>query len=137
MASAERIAIIGGIQPDADADPDAEGDFEPDHALFEVRLWPLLADRVPALEEIRLLNAWAGHYEMNMFDHNGVIGPHGTYANLVFATGFSGHGVMHAPGTARAVAEWITTGGYQSIDVTALGFDRIAHGRPMPESAIY
>ncbi|MBX9665453.1 FAD-binding oxidoreductase [Novosphingobium sp.] len=133
----EGDGFIGGIQPDEANDPDADGDFEPDHALFEDRLWPLLAARVPALEQLRLVRAWAGHYEMCLFDHNGVIGPHPDMANLVFATGFSGHGVMHAPGTARGVAEWIAHGHYRTIDLSPLGFGRIAANRPMPESAIY
>lgn len=133
----EGDGFIGGIQPDAEADPDAHDDFEPHHDLFEETFWPLVADRVPALEQVRLLNAWAGHYEMNLFDHNGVVGPHTRFENLLFATGFSGHGVMHAPGVARAVAEHVVYGAYRSIDVTPLGFERIAAGRPMPESAIY
>ena len=133
----EGDGFIGGIQPDADADPDAHDDFEPHHDLFESTFWPLAAERVPALEEVRLLNAWAGHYEMNLFDHNGIVGPHARFENLLFATGFSGHGVMHAPGVARAIAEHIVFGNYRSIDVTPLGFGRIAEGRPMPESAIY
>ncbi len=133
----EGEGFIGGIQPDEAADPNAHDDFEPDHALFEERLWPVLAERVPALEQVRLLNTWAGHYEMNLFDQNGIIGPHPKIANFVFATGFSGHGLQHAPGAARAVAEQIVSGAYRTIDVTPLAFERIAEGRPMVESAIY
>ncbi len=133
----EGEGFIAGIQPAADADPDAHGDFEPDHALFESTLWPILAARVPALEQLRLLGAWAGHYEMNLFDHNGVVGPVAGLPNLLLAKGFSGHGVMHAPGIGRGIAEWITSGDWASIDLTPLGHDRIARGEPMPESAIY
>jgi glycine/D-amino acid oxidase-like deaminating enzyme len=74
---------------------------------------------------------------MCLFDHNGVVGPHPTLSNLVFASGFSGHGLMHAPGVARGVAEWITCQDYRSIDLSPLGYARIAAGRPMPENAIY
>lgn len=133
----EGDGFIGGIQPDASRDPDADGDFEPDHTLFDDVLWPLLAARVPALEQLRLGNAWAGHYEMCLFDHNGIVGPHADIENLVFATGFSGHGVMHAPGVARGIAERIMFGNYRSIDLTPLAFDRVAAAKPMPESAIY
>jgi glycine/D-amino acid oxidase-like deaminating enzyme len=133
----EGDGFIGGIQPDVSCDPDADGDFEPDHTLFDEVLWPLLAARVPALEQLRLGNAWAGHYEMCLFDHNGIVGPHAGIGNLVFATGFSGHGVMHAPGVARGVAERIAFGEYRSIDLSPLAFDRVAANRPMPESAIY
>ncbi len=132
----EGDGFIGGIQPPAVGDPDAYDDFDPDHALFD-QLWPLLAGRIPALEQLRVTNAWAGHYEMNMFDHNGIVGPHPDTANFLFATGFSGHGVMHSPGVGRAVAEHIISGRYRTIDVSPLGFDRIANGVPMPESAIY
>lgn len=133
----EGDGFIGGIQPEASDDPDAFGDFEPQHHLLEASYWPLIAERVPKLEQIRLLNAWAGHYEMNLFDHNGVVGPHTHFDNLIFATGFSGHGVMHAPGVARAVAEHIVHGEYRSIDLSPLGFERIARAAPMLESAIY
>lgn len=133
----ERDGFIGGIAQSADRDPDADGDFEPDHYLFEETLWPILASRVPALEELRLQSAWAGHYEMCLFDHNGIVGFAPGMDNYVVATGFSGHGVMHAPGVARGVAELIVHGGYRSIDLAPLGIDRIAANRPMPESAIY
>lgn len=131
----EGAGFIAGIQPDADSD--AYDDFEPDHDLFEGRLWPILAARVPALERLRLKCSWAGHYEMNLLDHNGVVGPLSEGSNFLFATGFSGHGVMHAPGVARAIAEWVVGGRYQSLDLSPLGFQRIREGRPLPETAIY
>ncbi len=133
----EGAGFIGGIAPDASSDPDAYGDFEPDMSLFEERFWPALAARIPALEELRLLSTWAGHYDMNMFDHNAVIGGHPDIDNLKFACGFSGHGVMHAPGAGRAVAEMIVHGTYRTIDVSPLAFERIAEGRPYIESTIY
>lgn len=133
----EGEGFIAGIAPEADRDPNAEGDFEPDHYLFEDVVWPYLAHRVPAMESTRLLRAWAGHYEMNLLDHNGVIGPHHEFENFVFATGFSGHGVMHAPATGRAVAEWITEQRYKSIDVSPLGFARIRTQQPLVESVVY
>ena len=133
----EGDGFIGGVAPDAAHDPDAEGDFEPQHALFEDRLWPILATRAPALEQVRLLRSWAGHYDMNLFDHNAFIGPHPDIPNVLFACGFSGHGVMHAPGAGRGVAEWITSGGYQSLDLSDLGVERFTSGRPLVEDSIY
>jgi FAD-dependent oxidoreductase domain-containing protein 1 len=128
---------IGGIQPPAEQDPDADGDFEPQHALFEELYWPLLAQRIPAMEALRLRNAWAGHYEVNTLDHNGVIGLHDELTNLIFATGFSGHGVQHAPAVGRGVAELITEGGYRSIDLSPLGFARVRRGEPLVEAIVY
>jgi glycine/D-amino acid oxidase-like deaminating enzyme len=128
--------FIGGIGPQGD-DPDADGDFEPDHALFEDHVWPALAHRVPALESLRVESAWAGHYEINALDHNGVIGPHDEIENFIFASGFSGHGVMHSPATGRGVAELIVHGEYRSLDLASLGYDRGRAARPMTETVVY
>lgn len=133
----EGDGFIAGIAPEAHRDPHAEGDFEPDHYLFEDIVWPYLAHRVPAMESTRLLRAWAGHYEMNLLDHNGVVGAHDEIGNFLLATGFSGHGVMHAPATGRAVAEWIVHGQYRTIDVSPLGYQRIRKQEPLLESVVY
>jgi glycine/D-amino acid oxidase-like deaminating enzyme len=133
----EGHGFIAGIVPPEDADPDATGDFEPDHEMFEEMLWPVLAHRIPALEQLRVERAWAGHYEVNTLDHNGVIGPHDEVANLILATGFSGHGLQHAPATGRGVAEWILHGGYRSLDLSPLGYARIRAGEPLHETVVY
>lgn len=133
----EGEGYIGGIQPPEDRDADASGDFEPHHDLLEELYWPLLATRIPAMEELRLERAWAGHYEVNALDHNGVVGPHDEIGNLLFSTGFSGHGVMHAPAAGRGVAELIVHGAYSSLDLSPLGYGRIRANAPMHESIVY
>lgn len=129
--------FLGSAQPSAERDPHPELDFEPDHYLFEEVIWPALAHRIPAMEQVRLTRAWAGHYDMNLFDHNGVIGRHPAVENFIFANGFSGHGVMHSPATGRGVAELIVHGRYVSIDLAPLAFERIAEGRPVREALVY
>lgn len=89
------------------------------------------------MEQLRLERSWAGHYEVNDLDHNGIVGPHDEIGNLVFSTGFSGHGVMHAPAAGRGVAEVIVHGGYASLDLSPLGYGRIRSGSPLPESIVY
>lgn len=133
----EGDGFICSALPDEDRDPDAGEDFEPDHYLFEEKVWPALAHRIPALESLRLMSAWAGHYEMNLFDHNGVIGPHPEVTNFIFANGFSGHGVMHSPATGRGVAELLLHGRYVSLDLSPLHYERIAAGRPIHEALVY
>jgi glycine/D-amino acid oxidase-like deaminating enzyme len=134
---AEGEGFIGGIQPPPHDDPDADGDFEPHPHLFEEVFWPLVAQRIPAMDRIRLRGSWAGHYEVNLLDRNGVIGAHDRLTNLLFATGFSGHGLMHAPATGRGIAELVTTGRFQTIDLSPFGWDRIRDGRPLVETIVY
>ena len=133
----EGEGFIAGIAPPSHRDPDAGSDFEPDLNQFESELWPALAHRIPAFEELRVESAWAGHYENNQLDHNGIIGPHDEIDNLLFATGFSGHGLMHAPATGRAVAEHIVFGRYQSLDLSPLGYGRIRSNSPLHETIVY
>ena len=133
----EGEGFIGGIAPLEHDDPEAFDDFEPAYDLFEQTVWPTLAHRIPALEQLRVERAWAGHYEVNALDHNGVVGPHDEVPNLVFATGFSGHGVMHSPAAGRGVAEQILSGAYETIDLTELGYRRIRAGKPLQETIVY
>lgn len=78
-------------------------------------------------------SAWAGFYDYNTFDQNGIIGIHPLINNMYFATGFSGHGLQHSPAVGRAVAELILDGNFQTLDLTALGFRRILMQEPMLE----
>ena len=133
----EGDGFIGGVQPAAGDDHDAADDFEPHRDLFEDVYWPSLVQRIPAMDQLRLRRSWAGHYEVNQLDHNAVIGPHDVLGNLIFATGFSGHGVMHAPAAGRGVAELLTSGRYESIDLTPLGWERVRDRCPMVETIIY
>ncbi len=133
----EGDGFIGGIQPPEDRDLEATGDFEPHHDLWEDPFWPALATRIPAMSELRLERSWAGHYEVNALDHNGVIGFHDEIANLILCTGFSGHGVMHAPAAGRAVAELVTQGRFTSLDLSSLGYHRIRAGAPLRETIVY
>lgn len=124
---------ICGVSPrDGEPDPDTL-DLEVDRRPFEERVWPTIAHRVPAFESIRLLDAWAGHYEVNTLDHNAVVGPHPDVPNFLFANGFSGHGLQQAPAVGRALSEWIAGGRYETLEMSPLGYQRIAAGEPIRE----
>ena len=128
-------AYVAGCTPDADPAV-AFDDFVMDHDLWEEQVWPVLAHRIPAFERIRLRRSWAGHYAHNTLDHNAVIGPHTEVANFIFVNGFSGHGMQQSPAMGRGVSELVTYGEYRTLDLTPLGYDRIARGEPFLETAI-
>ena len=127
------VYITGGAEDSRGEQAAAPGDFDPDWALFEDSIWPVLATRIPAFEAIKPTRAWAGHYDYNTLDQNAVIGPHPEVANFLFANGFSGHGLQQAPAVGRAIAELIVHGGYRTIDCSVFGYERIAANRPYRE----
>ena len=131
----EGEGFICGVSPDAANDPD-EPPLEVEHRWFNEVIWPVLAARVPGFEALRQTHAWAGYYEMNTFDANGIIGAHPAVANLLFANGFSGHGIQQSPAVGCGVAELIAHGGYRSLDLTPLSFERLLVGRPLIEANI-
>lgn len=126
---------LAGATPDNDpkVEPD---DFAADHSLWQEKVWPALAHRIPAFEAIRTVNQWVGHYAYNTFDQNAVIGPDDRISNFLYANGFSGHGLQQSPAVGRGLAEMITTGAYQSLDLSALGVGRIRRGERLDEAAI-
>lgn len=125
-----------GCPPD-DGDPAAAfDDFEMDHDIFERKIWPVIAHRVPAFETLKLLNGWVGHYAYNTLDHNAVIGPHPDIGNFIFMNGFSGHGLQQSPAMGRGVSELITYGDFRELDLSPLGYERVLASNPFIEKAI-
>jgi glycine/D-amino acid oxidase-like deaminating enzyme len=127
----EGKGFICGSSPPADQDPDSS-DFDVDYGFFDEVIWPTLAHRVPAFERIRPGRAWAGHYDMNLFDHNAFVGQAGP-ENFYLANGFSGHGLQQAPAIGRGLSELIAYGEYRSLDLTPLSYERLLANRPLVE----
>jgi len=126
---------LAGCPPDHDPAADYT-DFEFDHSLWENKVWPVLAHRVPQFEAIKLVNQWVGHYAFNTLDQNAIVGAHPEVTNFVFCNGFSGHGLQQSPAIGRGVAELLTYGAYRSLDLSAFGYERIATGQPLVEKAV-
>ncbi len=111
--------------------------FDVDATYFERVVWPALAHRFPQFERTRCLRTLPGLYEQNDFDGNVIIGPGaGALDNFHMLAGFSGHGLMHAPGCGRAMAELLLTGRYQTLDLTRFGWRRVLDGTPLREQGI-
>ncbi len=122
--------LVGGAAPDPDPDCD---DFDVTWPQFEAELWPVIARRAPAFERLKLTGAWAGHYDLNVFDHNAIVGRLPGYDNAYLAAGFSGHGVQQSPAVGRGLAELVVHGGYRSLDLADFAYERILEGRPLLE----
>jgi glycine/D-amino acid oxidase-like deaminating enzyme len=119
--------------PPRDGDPDEPPLDAIDHALFDDVVWPALAHRVPAFEALRVRSAWAGYYEMNTFDHNGLAGALPGWANAFTACGFSGHGMQQAPAVGCALAATIAGATCDAPDLAPLSPARVARGEPLLE----
>ncbi|XP_036379575.1 FAD-dependent oxidoreductase domain-containing protein 1 [Megalops cyprinoides] len=126
---------IAGMSPEEEDEPDT-GDLEVDHEFFKEKIWPLLAHRVPAFESLKVTSAWAGYYDYNTFDQNGILGIHPLVNNMYFATGFSGHGLQQSPAAGRAIAELILDGNFKTLNLNALSFQRIFSQQPVLERNI-
>lgn len=124
-----------GCAPDNDHAVDPE-DFSMDESIWEQKVWPALAYRIPSFAAIKLRNTWVGHYAFNRFDQNAVIGPHPELENFIFINGFSGHGLQQSPAMGRGVAELIVYSAFRSLDLSALGYERIVNNRTIIEQAI-
>lgn len=84
----------------------------------------------------QVTSAWAGFYDYNTFDQNGIIGVHPLINNMYFATGFSGHGLQHSPAVGRALAELILEGNFKTVDLSNFSFRRILAQEPVLERNI-
>ncbi len=126
---------LAGCPPDDDPAVDHD-DFVQDHSIWEEKVWPVIATRIPQFEAIKLINSWAGHYAFNTLDQNAIVGPHTQIENFIFVNGFSGHGFQQSPAMGRGVSEWITYGEYRSLDLSPFSYERIEKNQPFLEKAV-
>lgn len=85
--------------------------------------------RFPVLESAGLAEnqCWAGLYEITP-DNNPILGRHPDLAGYYDASGFSGHGIMHAPATGLLLSEEILDGRAHTITIDELRIDRFRAG---------
>ncbi len=126
---------LAGCAPEVD-EAVAYDDFEQDHTLWENKVWPTIAHRIPQFEAIKLVHSWAGHYAFNTFDQNAILGSHPEVGNFLLANGFSGHGFQQSPAVGRGISELIIYGEYRSLDLSPFSYQRIASKKPFLEKAV-
>ncbi|MFO7293307.1 MAG: FAD-binding oxidoreductase [Actinomycetes bacterium] len=110
-------------------------DFTPaDRTRFYEIIWPALVEAIPAFDRLEVVRSWAGLYEQNTLDANGIIGEWPGITGLYQATGFSGHGFQQCHAVGRYLAESII-GQEPFLDLSRLGPERIVENRPVFEHA--
>ncbi|MEP1765383.1 MAG: FAD-binding oxidoreductase [Sulfitobacter sp.] len=126
---------MAGCPPDEDTDA-AYDDFGFDHSLWESKVWPAIATRIPQFEAIKVINEWVGHYAYNTLDQNALLGRAASCPNFIFVNGFSGHGLQQSPAMGRGIAEMIAYNEYRSLDLSAFDVNRAAEGTKFLETAV-
>ncbi|HMU34404.1 MAG TPA: FAD-binding oxidoreductase [Pyrinomonadaceae bacterium] len=117
--------------PDRDEAPSFNTQFD---AAFSDKVYELARHRAQFLFESEPIveKCRAGLYE-NTPDHHAILGGCGV-EGLYFASGFSGHGVMHSPASGRAVAEIVLDGKASFLDVSCLSLERFERGELLTET---
>jgi glycine/D-amino acid oxidase-like deaminating enzyme len=108
--------------------------FESDDARWEAEFYPAMVRRLPALKHVSDVRGWAGLYEMTP-DHNPVLGQHPALAGFIFASGFSGHGLMMSPATGKIVSEIVRLGRSETFDIGVFAPDRFERGALVHDAA--
>jgi sarcosine oxidase subunit beta len=124
--------LMGESNPDEPSSYNTTVDWEWFNQVLEHGL-----ARFPILEQAGLAEqqCWAGLYEITP-DHNPILGRHPDLVGYVDASGFSGHGIMHAPACGMLMAEEILDGRAHTIDIDELRIGRFASGAARTERNI-
>ena len=106
------------------------GDYPP--LVVPPALGPWVKERAawrhPLFADLRIGSRWACYYEMTPDDHP-IVGAVPGVEGLYIAAGFSGHGFMHTPATARLIVEEMLDGRAKTLDIADLSLERFQSGR--------
>ncbi|MBK7894170.1 MAG: FAD-binding oxidoreductase [Anaerolineaceae bacterium] len=114
-------------------DPITTTDFSWQRYKFEERIWPELAEFLPAFDSLRLVDGWAGIYAVNSFDGNAILGEWPGLRGFYLVNGFSGHGFQQCHAVGRYLAECIL-GLPPTLDLSIFSPRRILENAPVFEN---
>ena len=110
-------------------------DFSWDKQRFTDRIWPSLAEFVPAFDTLKVMRGWAGLYAVNTLDSNAILGEWPELKGFYLANGFSGHGLQQGPAVGRYISELIL-GVKPAMDLSIFTPRRILDKKPLSEGGI-
>lgn len=110
--------------------------FAVDKSFFTEEMWPILADRVPVFDRLKLIRGWAGLYAINQLDSNALLGKHPDIKGFYMAIGFSGHGFQQAPAVGKGLSELIRLDRYETVDLSPLNYERVLTGKLVMEEEV-
>lgn len=110
-------------------------DFTWDRKRFIDRIWPVLAEFVPAFDTLKVVRGWAGLYAVNTLDSNAILGEWPELKGFYLANGFSGHGLQQGPAVGRYISELIL-GLRPVLDLSIFTPLRVLENRPLSEGGI-
>jgi len=91
--------------------------------------------RMPTLENVGILNRWAGLYAVSP-DALAILGKVPQLEGFYCINGFSGHGFMHGPICGLLLAEEILEGSAHTLDIAPLRLERFLRERTSTEYAV-
>jgi glycine/D-amino acid oxidase-like deaminating enzyme len=95
-------------------------------------VWPDLVEYVPAFDRLKVVNGWAGLYDVNRFDGNVLLGEWPELEGFLLVNGFSGHGFQQCHAVGRYLSE-IIRGVDVSLDLSIFSPRRLLENRPVFE----
>ncbi len=110
-------------------------DFSWDRKRFTDRIWPSLAEFVPAFDTLKVVRGWAGLYAVNTLDSNAILGEWPELKGFYLANGFSGHGLQQGPAVGRYISELIL-GMKPALDLSIFTPLRVLENKPLSEGGI-
>ncbi len=125
------LTADGSIEKGPSAPPKAyPGEYTPLEVPQALEPWvkARAAWRHPAFADLEIRSSWSCYYEMTPDDHP-IVGAVPGVEGLYIAAGFSGHGFMHTPATARLIVEEMLDGKARALDISDLSLERFQTGR--------
>jgi len=98
-----------------------------DKNFWQSTLQPQLQKRCPSLAHVPIAQVWSGLYEMTPDEHP-ILGKT-EVEGFLCASGFSGHGFMHAPMAAKLMTELVVDGTSTTYPIEPFALERFRSGQ--------